>query len=320
MHVFITGGAGFIGSHLTRSLTARGDQVTVFDNLMTGHEENRNRTSGARFVRGDITDAQGLKLAMAEAQPDVVVHMAAVVSTPLAIKQPTVTIQVNLAGTVNLLEAMRTAGVQRGFAISTEETYGPFTAERIHEDHPQRPFSPYGITKVAAEGYTNYYYNEVGTNVINIRTSWVYGAGYPRNRPDVSVIREALRGEETALIGGADQWLDFTYIDDLIDGVLLLLDAPKLNERVYHISGDEAVTFPDLVAMLRRYLPNLRARIGPGLLEYSPGGMRMPQKGALDTSRARVEVGYRPKVNLAEGMRRYVEYLRELERAEVNGR
>lgn len=313
MHVFITGGAGFMGSHLARTLVARGDTVTLFDNLMTGHGENRDRAlQGARLVQGDLLDAEAVSRAVGEARPDVLVHMAAIVSTPLAARQPGLTARVNLEGTINILEAMRVYQVPRGFAVSSEETYGAFGEERITESHVQRPTSPYGITKVAAEGYADYYWHQHGVDLVSVRTSWVYGAGYPRVRPDVIMIRDALEGRETVLAGGLEQRLDFTYIDDFTRGLLLLMDAPALKHRVYHVSGDEPVTLPELVQLLRRLLPGMRVRLGPGLLEYSPGGMRMPQKGGLDTTRAREEVGYVPAIRLADGMRQYVDYLRTL--------
>lgn len=314
MHVLITGGAGFMGSHLARALVSCGDRVTIYDNLVTGHADNRERAAqgGAQLINGDILDAENLVRVVGESRPDAIVHMAAIVSTPHASRQPGLTARVNLEGTVNVLEAMRVHGVPRGLSISTEESYGEFHADRITEEHPQRPTSPYGITKVAAEWYSDYYYNQYGVNLVAVRTSWVYGEGYPRTRPDLHLIQDAILGRETVLAGGADQRLDFTHIDDFTRGCLLLLDAPQLKSRVYHISGDEAITLPELAELLRRYLPNIKAKIGAGRLEYSPGGMRMPQKGALDTSRARDEVGYVPRVRLVEGMRRYVEHVREL--------
>ena len=306
----MTGGAGFLGAHLVRALLQRGHQVAAFDNLDTGTWKNLPEGHpGLVTIQGDLMDAPGVLAAVRRSAPDAVVHVAALVGAAAGAHRPALAVRVNVEGTVNLLEAMVEAGVQRGVLVSTEEVYGHFRRDPVPEDHPLEPTSPYGITKAAAEHFWRHYTARFGLDLVSVRTSWVYGAGYPRDRFDVRVITDALQGRVTRLESGADQRLDFTHVCDFVDGVLRVLEAGHLPHDAYNISGGQAYTTPQVVDIIREFLPGARVELGPGLLPYLPG-QRLPQKGALDLTRAARDLGYRPQVDLRRGMAAYIEDLR----------
>ena len=309
--ILITGGAGFLGVHIARALIQRGDPVVIYDNLSTGLSQNvagfQDRT---KLVNGDILDLSFLLRTLIAEKVKRIIHAAALVSFAPSVEKPVLTAKINIEGTLNILEASRIAGVERVMDVSSEEVYGPFQYEPADEDHPFSPTAPYAISKVAGEGFGQFYHRFFGLDVVTIRTSWVYGPGLPRARPPKTFIENGLRGIPTEMVSGSDHRIDHTYIDDFVQGALLAFDVKNPKHRVFNISSGRAYTFKEMAQMVIQIIPSATITVGPGLLPYSEG-IEGPQKGALNIHRAQSELGYQPHYDLFEGLKRYVNSIRK---------
>jgi nucleoside-diphosphate-sugar epimerase len=310
LRILITGGAGYIGSNLARRLLSEGHQVILFDNLSSSLPRNlRDLTVRAKLVNGDILDLSHLLRVAKDSQVQRIVHTAAVVSVPASMDRPLHTAKVNIEGSLNVFETARLSGVDRVVDISSAEAYGAFERDPAPEDHPLNSTTPYGITKAAVERFGNYYSDHHGINYVAVRISYAYGAGHPRPTLPKPWIEDALAGRRTVMPRGGDQRIDFTCVEDTIEGLRLVLEAAHLEHRAYNIASGRAVTLRDAAAVIKQLVPDWEYEIGPGLPEQSPGYVA-PLKGSLDISRAGHELGYRPKYDLSTGFRRLLESLR----------
>jgi nucleoside-diphosphate-sugar epimerase len=304
MRVFVTGGGGFLGSALARRLVARGDAVVAFDRSFDLLARDLAPSPQLITVPGDVTDADGLKAALHGHRPDAVIHCAAVVSVLSSIESPLDTVRINIEGSVNLFEAMRSCGVRRAIHISSEETYGEFRAPVVDENHPLDPVMPYGMSKVAVEHLGRFYRDVHGLEVINLRTSWVYGPDLPRDRVPKTLIDAALAGRSLHIPSGGDSAIDHTYVDDFVDGTLAALDCPRHPFDAYNLSSGTAPTLADVVAAVKEIVPGADVSIGPGVYRHGDR-IPVPRKGALDLRRARDTFGYAPKFDIRAGLRAY---------------
>jgi nucleoside-diphosphate-sugar epimerase len=304
MRVFVTGGGGFLGSALARRLVARGDAVVAFDRSFDLLARDLAPSSQLITVPGDVTDADGLAAALHRHRPDAVIHCAAVVSVLSSIESPLNTVRINIEGAVNLFEAMRSSWVRRAIHISSEETYGEFRAPVVDESHPLDPVMPYGMSKVAVEHLGRFYRDVHGLEVINLRTSWVYGPDLPRDRVPKTLIDAALAGRSLHIPSGGDSAIDHTYVDDFVDGTLAALDCPRHPFDAYNLSSGTAPTLADVVAAVVEIVPGADVSIGPGVYRHGDR-IPVPRKGALDLRRARETFGYAPKFDIRAGLRAY---------------
>jgi len=310
MQVLITGGAGYIGSNLARKLLAGGHGVILFDNLSSSLPRNlRDLAGGAKLVAGDILDLSHLLRVARDNRVQRIVHTAAVVSVPASIERPLYTAKVNVEGSLNVLETARLSGVDRVVDISSAEAYGAFEQDPAPEEHPLNSTTPYGITKAAVERFGNHYSDHHGVPYAAARISYAYGIGHPRPTLPKPWMEDALAGRRTVVARGGDQRIDFTCVEDTIEGLRLLVEAAHLQHRAYNIASGQAVTLREAAAQIKRLVPGWEYEIGPGLPEQSPGYIA-PLKGSLDITRAARELGYRPKYDLPTGFRRYLESLR----------
>jgi UDP-glucose 4-epimerase len=304
MRVFLTGGGGFLGSALARRLLARGDSVVAFDrsfDLLAQHHAPATRLA---TEAGDITDADGVAGALRRHRPDAVIHCAAVVSVLSSIESPREAVRVNVEGSLNLFEAMRSYGIRRVLHVSSEETYGEFRAPVVDEEHPQNPVLFYGATKVAVEHLGRCYRDLYDLEVVNLRTSWVYGPDLPRDRVPKNLMDAALAGRSLHLPSGADSAIDHTYVDDFVDGALAALDCPRHRYDAYNLASGTAPTLADVVAAVKEIVPGADVSVGPGAYRHG-GRIPVPRKGALDLRRAREAFGYAPKFDIRAGLRTY---------------
>ncbi len=316
MRVLVTGGNGFLGFESILRLVARGDSVIALDSQITEPLlELASNSPNIRAVAGDITDLANLVQVFKAYKPDAVLHFAAIVGVPASLASPSNILRVNVQGSLNVFEAMHLFGVRRVIHMSSEEVYGDFQCGVADEDHPQVPLMPYGITKLAVERFGRAYKELHGLECINIRTSWVYGVRLNRPRPPMNYLNAALTGRPMRLQVGGDTVTDYTYIDDVVDGVLLALDHAAHAYNTYNIASGQALSDRELVEHIKTLLPKADVTIGEGRREYAPG-VRIPIKGALNCRRAHMAFGYTPKYDICRGLAAYIDNWREMTRAE----
>lgn len=309
MRVLITGGGGFLGSALGAALAGRGDAAIAFDTSFDLLRRSGAAAARVLAVPGDVTDMANVAQAMKEHRPDAVIHCAAIVSVLASLASPRNAVRVNVEGAINVFESMRLLGVRRVIHISSEETYGAFRAAKIDEEHPLNPVMPYGATKVAVEHLGRTYRDLYGLEVVNLRTSWVYGPLLPRNRVPKNLVDAAVAGRALHIASGADSAIDHTYVDDFVAGTLAALDCPRHAHDVYNLSSGTAPTLAEVVAAVRRVVPAAELSIGPGVYRHGDE-IAIPRKGALDVSRARAAFNYVPKFDIEAGVRACVDALR----------
>ena len=300
--ILVTGGGGWLGSAIVRALLARGHAVIATDVMIPPALEalaaSDPRLTCAAADLGEWPQVVGLFRAHA---PDAVVHCAAIVGVVQCADLPLKAMRVNVEGAVNVFEAMRLSGVTRMVHVSTEETYGDFTAPVIDEDHPQKPTSIYGLTKLAVEHYGRAYGRDHGLECINVRTCWVYGPHLPRPRMPKTYIDAALKGEALHIPAGGDLAVDQVYISDTVAGVVLALEKAEHRFDAYNIATGAAPRLADVAGLVNAAVPGARIVVDPG--PYLHGGRILTaRKGALDISRARAELGYAPQYDIARGI------------------
>lgn len=310
--VFITGVAGFIGSHLARNLLARGDRVFGLDNFDPLYdraikEKNLEGLRGFpefRFLAGDIRDPAALATWGDGVRPDVLVHLAAKAGVRPSVKDPAGYADVNVVGTVRVLELARERGAPRVLFASSSSVYGENAKIPFSEDDPvARPVSPYAATKQAGELVAHAYCHLHKMNVAALRFFTVYG---PAQRPEMAIhkfTRLLFEGREIGIFGDGTSRRDYTWIDDIIGGVLGAMDGPG-GFRVYNLGGSRTTSLDDLVSLLER-ASGLRAR----RRTLPPEAGDVPVTFA-DISRARGEIGYDPKTPIEEGIQRFVDWYR----------
>src|SRR3954468_7141325 len=286
MRALITGGGGFLGAEVAKALIARGDGAIAFDPQLNALAS----VNDANLVRvpGDITDLASIAQAVKMHQPDAVIHCAAIVGALASLGSPINVVRVNIEGSLNVFEAMRLGGIRRCIHLSSEEAYGPFRADRIDETHPLDPVLPYGICKAAVEQLGRSYRDLHGLEVINLRTSWVYGAGLPRERVPKTLIEAAVAGRKLHVPSGAEVKVDHTYVADFVSGTLQALDHRDHRYDVYNIASGQAVSITEMIGIIHGRVPGALLSAGQGPYRH---GVRsdMSRKGALDPSRAAAE-------------------------------
>jgi nucleoside-diphosphate-sugar epimerase len=302
-NILVTGAGGFLGGAVARALLDRGDAVIGLDCGPNAAALDAMGSADAGFVpvTADICDEGAVTEVFAKHRPDAVIHCAAIVGVLASLASPVRLFRVNIEGTVNLFEAMARHGCARMIHISSEEIYGDFLAARIDETHREAPLHAYGISKSAVEHLGRSYRATHDLECINIRTSWVYGPGFPRDRVPVNMIRAAAEGRPCHVSGGADERIDHTYLDDAVDGILGALDCAVHPSDAYHVASGTAPSLAEIAEVVRDLVPGAEITVGPG--PYLHGGtVAMPTKGALDCSRAGAVFGYRPKFDIRTGL------------------
>jgi UDP-glucose 4-epimerase len=297
VRALVTGGAGFIGSNLVDALLARGDDVVVVDDLSTGRRENVSPV--AAFVEADVTDARALEAAMADHAPATVFHLAAQVDVRRSVSDPALDARINVEGTINVLEAARRHGARVVVSSTGGAIYGEADVVPTPEDAPRRPLAPYGQSKSAAEDYCALVTRLHGAEAIALRYANVYG---PRQDPlgeggVVAIFCErARRGEPATVFGDGRQTRDFVYVGDVVDANVLAAD--RGGAGAFNIGRGEETSVLELAAAL-----GLEAEHAP----ERPGEVR---RSCLDPSRARRELGWQARVDLAAGIDRTLQWVR----------
>jgi UDP-glucose 4-epimerase len=309
MKIFVTGGGGFLGSALCNALVRRGDRVTAFD-LNFPQVLKPDSDNGLTLWRGDVTNPNHVMVAIKAAEPDAIIHAAAIVGIKPAVENPREVLRVNLGGSLNIFEAMQVFGVRRVIHISSEEVYGDIPSGLASEDHPTFPVMPYGVTKLATEHLGRSFRDIHGIECINLRISWVYGRSLPRPRVPKVLVDAIVERKPLHLREGGDSRMDHTYEDDFVAGTLLALDHKNHPFDTYNLASGTAPTLKELVDTLRSIEPTADISVGPGVYKHNET-WPLPKKGALDSSRAAMAFGYRPNFDLRQGLEAYLAVCRD---------
>ncbi|RPH81899.1 MAG: NAD-dependent epimerase/dehydratase family protein [Nitrospiraceae bacterium] len=304
MKVLVTGGAGFIGSHLVDRLIQEGHEVVVVDNLSTGKRRNLNRA--ARFFKLDIQSWR-LERVFRNERPHLVMHLAAQMDVRKSVEDPIFDAQVNVLGTLNVLQQAIKHGVRKVvFSSSGGAIYGEQEVYPAPESHVTKPLSPYGISKLCGEQYLSYYQRVNGLQKVSLRYANVYG---PRQDPDgeagvVAIFIQKLLNNEQAIVNGnGRQTRDFVYVEDVVEANLAVMGQEI--QGTYNVGTGEETSINDLLRILVRHTNSTCKEV------HGPAKNGEQARSVIDSSKLRQELSWEPRTELGEGLKRTVDYFRE---------
>jgi UDP-glucuronate 4-epimerase len=310
MRIFVTGGAGFIGSNLLLKLKDLGNETALFDDFNDFYDPavkqaNAGRT-GAQVFRGDIRDAAALRQALDTFKPDAVVHLAARAGVRPSIQEPQLYVETNINGTVNLLEAMRGEGIKRLVFGSSSSVYGCNTKVPFAEEDPlEGCISPYAATKISGEQLCSSYAATLGLQIVALRFFTVYGPG---QRPDLAIHRFTkmiLAGEEIPQFGDGSTERDYTHVDDIVQGIIRALTyTQEKTYDVFNLGESRTVSLRELIQLIEKACGK-PAKIKQ--LPHQPGDV--PRTFA-SIAKAKKVLGYEPSVSIEDGITGFVEWFR----------
>lgn len=312
--VFVTGGLGFIGYHLCSQLLTQGHNVAIYDACVSylpdGNDSAQNQFAYRRnalgdqvaLTVGDTQDYPRLRAALLNAQPAVILHLAAIPLPTVCNAQPLRAAQVNLTGTAVLLAAARTVpSVKRIVFVSSSYVLGHFQHEPADETHPTVPIDVYGTTKLTGEVLVRGLTRSFGLESVIIRPSAVYGPTDANRRVVQIFVENALAGQPIIVRNGNNR-LDFTYCEDLARALVLAALHPDAANEIFHMTCGQGRSINELAEIVARAVP------GTSVVQETHASMT-PRRGALDITKARSRLGYQPQVPLEEGISRYVAFV-----------
>jgi nucleoside-diphosphate-sugar epimerase len=312
----VTGGAGFIGSHLTEELVRRGHRVRVADNLVTGKRRNLDHIRGVEFLEGDLAD-----LAFAKTATDgmeFVLHQAALASVPRSVKDPITSNRANIDATLNVLVASRDAGVKRVVYAGSSSVYGDTPTLPKHEGMTPNPLSPYALQKLVGEEYCRMFTRLYGLETVTIRYFNVFGPRQDPGSPYSGVISlfatALLESRRPTIYGDGEQTRDFTYVANVVDGVLKACEARDANGQTINVATSSRMSLNELLKVMNRLVGT---SLEPLRQEPRTGDVKDSQ---ADISKAKSLLGYQPTVSSEEGLKRTLEWYRSERSAPSAGR
>ncbi len=302
----VTGGAGFIGSHLAEELLRRGHKVRVADSLITGKRANLNSIKAAEFLEGDLAELPFAEQAVAGM--DYVLHQAAIPSVPRSVEDPVTSNRANITATLSTLWAAKNAGVKRLVYAASSSAYGNTPTLPKREDMATNPLSPYALQKYVGEQYCRLFTNLYGFETVSIRYFNVFGPRQDPGSPYSGVISQfadaLLTGRQPTIYGDGGQTRDFTYVANVVDGVLKACEAPNAKGEVINVATAGRISLNDLVRVMNSIIGS---NVQPVYKEPRAGDVRDSQ---ADISTAKVLLGYEPAVSLEEGLKLTLEWFR----------
>jgi nucleoside-diphosphate-sugar epimerase len=300
----VTGGAGFIGSHLSEELVRRGERVRVVDSLITGKRANLAHVAGVDFIEGDLADLPVAHRAVEGV--DFVLHQAAIPSVPRSVNDPITSNRANVDATLNVLVAARDARVKRVVYAGSSSAYGDTPTLPKREDMPTNPLSPYALQKLVSEQYLAMFTRLYGLDTVTIRYFNVFG---PRQDPSspysgvISLFISALvDGRQPIIYGDGEQTRDFTYVSNVVDGVLRACQAPGIGGAMMNVATGGRISLNQLLTTL---CDLLGVKVAAEYKERRAGDVRDSQ---ADISLARQLTGYAPTIDLREGLERTLDW------------
>jgi len=301
LHV-VTGGAGFIGSHLVRDLLGAGFPVRIVDDFSTG--KRSNVVDGVEVLEGDA----GEMAERAVEGADVVYHLAAQVSVPASVASPLASHRATAGSTLAMLEAAERAGVRRFVLASSSAVYGDLPELPKKEDHPSAPASPYAVAKLCSELYARYWAGRRAPETVALRFFNVYGPRQDPRSPYAAAIpifvHRLLSGLPVPIYGDGTQTRDFTFVEDVVRGIRAAAETPGVNGRVYNLAGGRPIPILELVRTLARILET------EATFDFLPPRAGDIRHSWADISRARRDLGFSPETGLGEGLTRTIEWSR----------
>ena len=316
-NILVTGAAGFIGSHAAQALIARGYRVVGVDNFCDFYDRSWKEMNLRSIAAGsggdtsleveeiDITSGNAIDQLVARAKPVAILHLAAMAGVRPSIEQPAYYARVNVEGTTHLLQAAVKHGVEKFLFASSSSVYGNLGRVPFSEEDPvAEPISPYAATKRAGELLCYTFWHLYKLPVFCLRFFTVYG---PRQRPDLAIhkfTRLISTGEPVPVFGDGSTSRDYTYVDDTVAGIVAALERCE-RYRIYNLGGSEPVSLSKLIEELERAIGR------PAIVDRRPSQPGDVERTFADLTRARAELGYEPRVSLAEGLRRFAEWFRE---------
>ena len=304
----VTGGAGFIGSHLAEELVRRGETVRAVDNLSTGKRQNLSHLPSVELQVGDLADLDVARRAVSGV--DFVLHQAAIPSVPRSVSDPVTSNRSNIDATLNVLVAARDAGVRRLVYAGSSSAYGDTPTLPKHEDMPTRPLSPYALQKLVGEQYGAMFFALYGLETVTIRYFNVFGPRQDPSSPYSGVIslfiRALVDGRQPTIYGDGEQTRDFTYVTNVVDGVLRACHAPGVGGKTVNVATGGRISLNELFTTLSELT---RSSVTARYADARPGDVKHSQ---ADIGRARALLGYEPSVGLKDGLRHTLDWYRAL--------
>ncbi len=307
-HFLVTGGAGFIGSHLVHALVDRGETVRVLDNFLTGKRENLADVADAiDLIEGDLRDPDDCRRACDGV--DVVFHEGALPSVPKSVEDPLASHQANVDGTFNILLAARDAGVKRLVYAASSSAYGDTPTLPKVEDMPPSPLSPYAVQKLTGEYYCKTFYDCFGLQTLSLRYFNVFG---PRQDPASqyaaaipAFVTAILKDQPPTIYGDGEQTRDFTHVDNVVYANLLAADAPETRGEAVNLACGERVSVNQIIAAINQ---SLGKSVEPTYVDPRPGDVK---HSLADISLAKKVIGFRPKILFDEGLALAIDWYRQ---------
>ena len=302
----VTGGAGFIGSHLTEELVRRGHRVRVVDSLITGKRRNVAHIPGVEFLEGDLAEPGVAERAVQGV--DYVLHQAAIPSVPRSVKDPVTSHRANVDASLNLLVAARDGGVKRLVYAGSSSAYGNTPTLPKHEDMPTHPLSPYALQKLVAEQYCQMFTALYGFETVTIRYFNVFGPRQDPGSPYSGVISlfaaALLEGRQPTIYGDGEQTRDFTYVANVVDGVLRAVEAPAAAGAVINVATGGRISLNELLLTMNRIVDSHFEAV------YKDSRAGDVHDSQADISKAKKLLGYVPIVPLDEGLKHTLDWCR----------
>ena len=298
MKILLTGGAGFIGSHVTDELIAKGNDVVIIDNLSTGFEYNINPK--AKFVKTDITDFKKIENVFVEESPEIIYHFAAQIDVRKSVSDPLFDAETNIMGTLNLIKLSSDFKIKKFIFSSTGGAiYGDTDVRPTPENHPEWPLSPYGIAKLATDKFLNYYNEIFGLKYISLRYGNVYG---PRQNPhgEAGVVaiflNKMLKGEQPIINGDGDQTRDYVYIEDVVKANILALEnIDKVG--IYNVGTSIEISVNDLFKEINKNFDNKYKEV------HGPAKLGEQKTSCLNYEKIKKDMNFIPKTDFSEGIK-----------------